>query len=87
MTDITRRCGCILLRDLPENGELLLNDLDRDTLANDLLFLHYDDLFAVRSVEVVGAIEVIKAIQRLESSPVIEGDRLFADDEIPSCSR
>lgn len=79
---------CIPLRKLPKNGELLLDNIDINSPARVLLFLHYDDLQAVRSVEVVDAIEAIKAIQRLESTPVIEGNRIsaFANDEILSCS-
>jgi len=65
---------------LLKDDKLLLDDFDALRVADDLMFL-LDNLFEVRAIEVVCAIEVIKVGQRSVASPVVEGAEVGSDGQ------
>jgi len=68
-----------LLRDNPlshllKDEETLLNDYNTLAVAYKLLVLLNDDLLPLGTTEVVGAVEVIEAIEGRDALPVVERD-------------
>lgn len=64
------------LGELLDDRQLLLDDVDLVRLAEQLVLLGEEDLLVERSVEVPGTEEVVKFVERLEASPVVQGERL-----------
>jgi len=75
--DLTDGLGDDLLGHFLEDKETLLNDVNFLNPANKLVLLLYKDLLELVAVPVVNTVEVIKALEGLVASPLVEGDGLY----------
>lgn len=71
--DVANLLGDNLLRNLLDDGKLLLNDRDSLTLAY-VLLPHEEDSIVPEAIEIADSEEVVETGQRGEPSPVVERD-------------
>jgi hypothetical protein len=62
----------VLLRELLEDSEPLLHNLDLPRVTNEALLVLNENLVVAGTIEVVGAKEVVEPVHGLEATPIAE---------------